>query len=131
VVEIKSIHTGLVTRIYLIGAGRLAARYGRTIISHISESWYHKSVWATQLVELEHESELEEAQSFLDEKLLEDIKRMRGERWDHGRDGSGLTFEEKKRSMEALRAKREAEKAQQNQVDEQAKDPGADHKSKE
>ena len=46
----------------------------------------------TQILELESEGELAEAQEFLDEALLDDLKRMRGERWD------GSEPEEKKKT---------------------------------
>lgn len=92
VVEIKSIHAGLITRIYLIKAGPLATRCNRAVMERINRSWYRKSIWVTQILELESEGELAEAQEFLDEALLDDLKRMRGERWD------GSEPEEKKKT---------------------------------
>jgi hypothetical protein len=35
----------------------------------------------TQIVELNHENELKEAHEYLDDALLDDLKRMRGEKW--------------------------------------------------
>ena len=77
VVEIKSIHAGLITRIYLIKAGPLATRCNRAVMERINRSWYRKSIWVTQILELESEGELEEAQAFLDEALFDDLKKMR------------------------------------------------------
>jgi len=80
VVEIKSMNVGLITRVYLIGAGSLAIRCHWAVLERINKSWYKKSIWVTQILELEHESELAEAQEFLDDALLDDIKKMRGEK---------------------------------------------------
>ena len=77
VVEIKSINAGLITRIYLIQAGPLATRCNRAVFERINKSWYRKSIWVTQILELESEGELEEAQAFLDEALFDDLKKMR------------------------------------------------------
>lgn len=103
IVEIKSINAGLITRIYLIKAGPLAIRCNRAVLERINRSWYRKSIWVTQILELESEGELEEAQAFLDDALFDDLKRIRGEKWDsqnekkdqdetdkmNGRDGKG------------------------------------------
>lgn len=80
VVEIKSMNVGLITRVYLIGAGSLALRCNRAVLERINRSWYKKSIWVTQILELENEGELEEAQAFLDDALYDDIKKMRGEK---------------------------------------------------
>ena len=77
VVGIKSINAGLITRIYLIQAGPLATRCNRAVFERINKSWYRKSIWVTQILELESEGELEEAQAFLDEALFDDLKKMR------------------------------------------------------
>ncbi len=81
VVEIKSISAGLITRVYLIGVGSLAARYNRAVIERINRSWYRKDIWVMQILELESESELQEAHEYLDERLLDDLQQMRGEKW--------------------------------------------------
>lgn len=80
IVEIKAMNVGLITRVYLIGAGSRALRCNREVLERINKSWYKKSIWVTQILELEHESELQEAQEFLDDALLEDIKNRRGEK---------------------------------------------------
>ena len=85
IVEIKSISTGLITRVYIIGAKGIAARYNRAVMERINRSWYKKHIWVTQIVELNHENELKEAHEYLDDALLDDLKRMRGEKW--GRKG--------------------------------------------
>ena len=54
---------GLITRIYLIQAGPLATRCNRAVFERINKSWYRKSIWVTQILELESEGELEEAQN--------------------------------------------------------------------
>ena len=80
VVEIKAMNVGLIPRVYLIGAGSMALRCNRAVMERINQSWYKKSIWVTQILELEHESELQEAQEFLDDALLEDIKNRRREK---------------------------------------------------
>lgn len=89
VVEIRSMSAGLITRVYLIGAGGLAARYNRAVLERINRSWYRKDIWVTQILELEHENELEEAQDFLDERLVDDLRQMRGVRKKKDDDESG------------------------------------------
>lgn len=77
IVEIKSLKAGLVTRVYLIGAGSRAPICSKAVISRIKASWYRSAIWVTQLIDLDDESEMETAQSVLDEELLSDIKKMR------------------------------------------------------
>ena len=78
VVEIKSLRGGLITRVYLIGAGTRAGLCGRAVVSRIKRSWYKNSVWVTQMIDLENEAELQTAQKMLNEELLEDLKKMKG-----------------------------------------------------
>lgn len=92
VVEIRSISTGLITRIYLIKAGPLAARCNRAVLERIRKSWYGKFVWVTQILELESEGDLEEARGFLDETLFDDLKQRQGEKWN--RDGKENSADE-------------------------------------
>ena len=81
IVEIRSISAGLITRVYLIRACGMEPRLNRAIIERINQSWYRKNIWVTQILGMEGESELEEAREYLDEALIEDIKRKRGESW--------------------------------------------------
>lgn len=80
IVEIRSINAGLITRVYIIGAQGIAARYNRAVLERINRNWYRKDIWVTQIVELNHENELQEAHEYLDDALLEDLKRMKGEK---------------------------------------------------
>lgn len=80
VVEIKALSSGLITRVYLIGVTGIAARYNRAVMERINRSWYRKDIWVTQILELQNESELEEAQDFLDERLADDLDQMRQDR---------------------------------------------------
>lgn len=82
IVEIKCISNGLITRVYLIQADGLETRLNRAILERINRSWYRKSIWVTQILGMADESELEEAHEFLDDALLDDLKRKRGERWE-------------------------------------------------
>ncbi len=80
IVEIKSINAGIIMRVYLVGAGRLAINYNRAIMERIKKSWYRKDIWVTQILELDHESELEEAHEYLDKQLMKDLRRIRDEK---------------------------------------------------
>lgn len=86
VVEIRSSHVGLLTRVYLIGAGKRAAMYGRAVVQRINDSWYRRSIWAAQMIDLMDESEIEDAQFLLDEELLKTLKQIRGELRDRSKD---------------------------------------------
>ena len=81
IVEIRSISAGLITRVYLIRACGMETRLNRAIIERINQSWYRKDIWITQILGMEDESELAEAHEYLDEALLEDLKKKRGESW--------------------------------------------------
>lgn len=86
IVEIKSMNAGLITRVYLIRAEGKETLLNRVILERINHSWYRKSIWVTQILGMEDESELKEAHEFLDEALLEDLKRKNGESWDEPED---------------------------------------------
>ncbi len=79
IVEIKSMNAGLITRVYLIRAEGKETLLNRVILERINRSWYRKNIWVTQILGMEDESELQEAHEFLDEALLDDLKRKRGE----------------------------------------------------
>ena len=81
IVEIKSFNAGLITRVYLIRAYEREAILNRVIIQRINQSWYRKKIWVTQILGMEDESELQQAHEFLDEALIEDIRRKRAESW--------------------------------------------------
>ena len=90
VVEIKAISSGLITRVYLIGVTGIAARYNRAVLERINRSWYRKDIWVTQILELESESELDEAHEFLDDRLADDLEEMHRSRRNRKDDGRGL-----------------------------------------
>ena len=82
IVEIKSLNAGLITRVYLVRAEGKETLLNRVILERINRSWYRKNIWVTQILGMDDESELQEAHDFLDEALLEDLKRKKGESWD-------------------------------------------------
>lgn len=104
VVEIKSLRGGLITRVYLIGAGARAGICGKAVINRIKRSWYKNSVWVTQLVDLEDESELETAQEMLNEELLSDFKKMK-----ERKSGEGVMIEKEEELRQWVRAMMEQE----------------------
>lgn len=74
VFEIKASNTGMVVRVYLIGAGERAAACSKLILDTIANSWYRSRVWITQIVDLERKEDLPEAQRALNEELFNSIK---------------------------------------------------------
>ena len=89
IVEIRSLNAGLITRIYLIRAEGKETLLNRVILERINRSWYRKNIWITQILGMEDESELQEAHDFLDEALIEDLRKKKGESWDKPDDGEG------------------------------------------
>ena len=81
IVEIKSMNAGLITRVYLIRAEGKETLLNRVVLERINRSWYRKNIWVTQILGMEDESELKEAHEFLDEALLDDLMKKKGESW--------------------------------------------------
>jgi len=75
VFEIKTARTGLIIRVYLIRAHERAPLCTKALLHAISESWYRSRVWVTQIIDLNSENEIEDAQQTLNEELLEDLKK--------------------------------------------------------
>lgn len=78
VFEVKSFSVGLVVRVYLIKARRMAPICNKAILDKIDRGWYKNLVWVTQVVDIEGESEVKEAQKALNESLLEGINQENG-----------------------------------------------------
>lgn len=74
VFEIKSMKVGLIVRVYFIKAGEMAPRYGKAVIEAIARSWYRPKVWITQLVDVDSEDEIKEAEMALNEELLHSLQ---------------------------------------------------------
>ncbi len=74
IVEIRSLRVGMLTRIYLLGARQRVKGCGRTVTEHIRQSWYFQWIWGLQMIVLEDESEIAEAQELLDQRLMEDLQ---------------------------------------------------------
>ena len=81
IVEIKSMNAGLITRVYLIRPEGKETLLNRVVLERINRSWYRKNIWVTQILGMEDESELKEAHEFLDEALLDDLMKKKGESW--------------------------------------------------
>ena len=97
--EIKSVKVGLIVRVYFIKAGEMAPRYGKAILDAIAHSWYRPKVWITQLVDLDSEDELKEAELALNEELLQNLqdqKKQRKTPGDPREDARDATIEETK-----------------------------------
>ena len=74
IVEIRSLRVGMLTRIYLLGARQRMKGCGKTVTEHIRQSWYFHWIWGLQMIVLEDESEIAQAQALLDQRLLEDLR---------------------------------------------------------
>lgn len=72
--EVKSFSLGLVVRVYLIKARHMAPICNKAILERIAGGWYKNLVWATQVVDIEGEKDVREAQKALNESLFADIK---------------------------------------------------------
>jgi len=75
VFEVKPMKIGIVIRVYLIRARQKSAVCSKAIVSSISRGWYKRYVCATQIVDLDSESDVREAQLVLNEDLLADIRK--------------------------------------------------------
>ena len=71
VLEIRSANSGLIVRVYLIGAGERAVACTKLILDTIAASWYHSRVWVTQVVDLQQRGEIPAAMRALDEELFD------------------------------------------------------------
>lgn len=74
VFELKSLKIGIVVRVYLISAKQKTTKCTRAVVDSISNAWYRRYVCATQIVDLENEGEVKNAQLALDEELLADLR---------------------------------------------------------
>lgn len=75
VFEIRNTGRRMIIRIYLIKAGERAPLYSKAAIDAIAKSWYRSRVWITQIVDLNNQDEIPEAQKVLDDELFEDLKK--------------------------------------------------------
>ncbi len=78
VFEVKLMKIGIVIRVYLIRARQTSAICSKSIVSSISKGWYKRYVCATQIVDLDNESDVKEAQLMLNEDLWADIRKKAG-----------------------------------------------------
>ena len=75
VIEIKMIRIGLIIRVYLIKAGDQTARYSKAIVDAISRSWYKQHVWITQVVSVDSEEEIKQAEKNLNKDIIAEIEK--------------------------------------------------------
>ena len=78
VFEVKAANMGMIIRVYLIRAGERAPACTKAVLDAIAESWYRSRVWVTQIVDLDRQEEIPEAQRALNEELLNDLKKNKG-----------------------------------------------------
>lgn len=74
--EIKSTGTRMIIRIYLIRARERAPLCSKAAMDAITKSWYRSKVWITQIVDIDNQEEIPEAQKTLDDQLFDSLKRM-------------------------------------------------------
>lgn len=75
VFEIRNTGRQMIIRIYLIKARERAPLCSKAAIDAIAKSWYRSRVWITQIVDLNSQDEIPEAQRVLDDELFEDLKK--------------------------------------------------------
>ena len=78
VFEVKLMKIGIVIRVYLIRARQKSVICSKSIVSSISRGWYKRYICATQIVDLDNESDVKEAQLMLNEDLWADIRKKAG-----------------------------------------------------
>ncbi len=74
--EIKSTGARMIIRIYLIRARERAPLCSKAAMDAITKSWYRSKVWITQIVDIDNQEEIPEAQKALDDQLFDSLKRM-------------------------------------------------------
>lgn len=72
--ELKNLKSGVIVRVYLIGAGAKAYLCNRAIVDTLSKGWYSGHISITQIVDLSNESDLREAKETLDEDLIDEMR---------------------------------------------------------
>lgn len=72
--ELKNLKSGIIVRVYLVGAGAKAYLCNRAIVDTLSRGWYSRQVAITQIVDLASETDLREAKEALDEDLIEEMR---------------------------------------------------------
>ena len=75
--EIKTMRPGLIIRVYLIKANEKVHLCNKAIIDTISRSWFRQQVWITQVVNINSEEDIDDAQRSLNEELLNDVRGAR------------------------------------------------------
>ena len=80
VYEIKGFTFGLVVRVYLFKAKLNTPTCTKAIMDRLSRGWYKNMVWVAQIVDIEEESQLRNAQKDLDQALLDTLERERGKK---------------------------------------------------
>lgn len=78
VFEIKPLKIGIVIRVYLIRARHKATLCSEAISSSIASGWYRRYVRAMQIVDLDSEADVGEAQMMFNEDLWMDIREKSG-----------------------------------------------------
>ena len=74
VYELKNLKSGIIVRVYLIGAGAKAYLCNRAVIETLSRGWYSGHISITQIVDLASEADIREAKETLDEDLLDEMR---------------------------------------------------------
>lgn len=76
-IEIKMLRIGLIIRVYLVRAGDQTGKYSKAIVDAISKSWYRQNVWITQVVGIDNESDIKEAEADLNNDVIKEIEKTK------------------------------------------------------
>lgn len=74
VYELRNLKSGIIVRVYLIGAGAKAYLCNRAIVDTLSRGWYSRHISITQIVDLPSERDIKDAKETLDEDLLDEMR---------------------------------------------------------
>ena len=80
--EVKSMSFGIVVRVYLVKARQEGPACTKAVLDKLSQGWYKKFIWITQVVDIDGEKDIKEAQKALDKSLLDDIDNIKDKKRD-------------------------------------------------
>lgn len=72
--EVKGFGMGLVVRVYMIQAGRRMSECNKAVLEKLDRGWYKSHIWVTQIVDIESEDDVHQAQLVLNKALLDESR---------------------------------------------------------
>ncbi|MGC2872231.1 hypothetical protein ACPW7J_05910 [Ihubacter sp. rT4E-8] len=79
IIEIKRMRSGIIARVYLIGARDKAVLVNRAVARRMEQCAFKKYLWVMQLTNMSGKSDLRKTQRMLNEQLIEELLKNRKE----------------------------------------------------